>query len=179
MGTAESPVRIGTTADRGCLIQLIGRCTMQHSPSVEELVSQMMLRDQSVRVDIDLHACTYLDSTFLGCLFGLYRRFVQRSQAGPRVRFYASPTTMKALFGPLHLDRILHADEGPAPAAVGPMVPMEPSPADRKSICKHVMECHRRLAETDTPAKTAFTKIADAMEQELAKEPTTERFVHE
>jgi hypothetical protein len=31
------------------------------------------------------------------------------------------------------------------------------------------MECHRRLAETDTPAKVAFTKIADAMERELAQ----------
>jgi hypothetical protein len=31
------------------------------------------------------------------------------------------------------------------------------------------MECHRRLAEMDTPAKAAFTKIADAMERELGE----------
>jgi anti-anti-sigma regulatory factor len=172
MATAGSPIRIGTTAQGDCLIQIVDRATMHHSPSTEQLVVQTLERDPNVSVIIDLTGTTYLDSTFLGCIFGLHRRFIQRKElpsAGqkPRLRIHASPAKLHELYGPLRLDKLIQADPNPAPRPVGATVPMPESPTDHSTICRHVMDCHRRLAEADSPAKAAFVKIADAMEREL------------
>ncbi|HEX8910870.1 MAG TPA: STAS domain-containing protein [Humisphaera sp.] len=164
---SDAPVQIGPTTEGGLLVRLVGRCTMQHSPAVEELVGQSLARDPTVSAWVDLTACTYLDSTFLGCLFGLYRRF--GTGPAPRFHLHIEPAQMKALFGPMRLDKVVRADPAAMPDPAGPLTPIGDAPPDRKALCRHVMECHRRLAETDTPAKVAFTKIADAMEQELAQ----------
>jgi len=167
----DSPAQVATTPQGGCVIRLAGRATMQHSGAVEELVVQTMRRHPATRVAIDLTDCSHLDSTFLGSLFGLYQRFGPDS-AEPRLTLHASPANIKALFGPLKLDRFIRTDPSAAPATSGQWVPLEAAESsDPKSMSRHVMECHRRLAEVDTPARAAFTRIADAMEQELAKQP--------
>ena len=169
---SDSPVQVGTTAAGGCVVRVVGRATMQHSPAAQELVTQTLGRDPTTAVAIDLSGCTYLDSTFLGSVFGLYQRFRLRAADHgdpPRLTVHAPPATMKALFGPLRLDKIIRADPAPPPAVAGPWVPLDPAPPDLHELSRHVMECHRRLAAADTPARAAFTKIADAMEAELAK----------
>lgn len=163
----QSPVQVATTADGGFVIRLTGRATMQHSPAAEELVVRTLEHSPGTRVAIDLSGCDYLDSTFLGSLFGLYSRFGVGEK--PRVRLHAPAATIKKLFGPLKLDKHLVADSGGAPAIRGQWVDLQASDGDKAAMSRHVMECHRRLAEIDTPARAAFIKIADAMERELEK----------
>lgn len=164
---SQSPAEVATTPAGDCVIRLIGRGTMQHSPAVQELVVQTLQRDAATRVAIDLAGCTYLDSTFLGSLFGIYQRYGgERPQA--RLKLHAPAATIKTLFGSLKLDRYIKADPSPAPPTQGTWVPLEAQVTDNPQACsRHVMECHRRLAEMDTPAKAAFAKIADAMERDL------------
>ena len=168
---SESPVYVGTTLVGDCLIRLIGRATMHHSPPLQELAQLILRQPSSIGVALDLTTCTYLDSTFLGCIFGLYRKYGSATDAGDPARFrlYAPASTMKELFGPMRLDRIMKAIDAPAPAAEKDLVALEESPIEKSALTRHVMECHRRLAETDSPAKAAFQKIADAMEKELGE----------
>ena len=161
----QSPVQVATTPDGGCVVRIVGRATMQDSPTAEELVIRTLEHSPTTRVVIDLSGCDYLDSTFLGSLFGLYSRF--GGGPSPRVRFHAPASIIKKLFGPLKLDKHLVADSDNAPAIRGQWVDLPASKGDKASMSRHVMECHRRLAEIDTPARAAFTKIADAMEREL------------
>ncbi|CAA9389230.1 MAG: hypothetical protein AVDCRST_MAG64-1099 [uncultured Phycisphaerae bacterium] len=176
---SDSPVQVAATAAGGCVVQVVGRATMHHSRAAEELVVQTLGRDPAAAVAIDLSGCTHLDSTFLGSVVGLYQRFNLRAGgdaatdhgagAPPRLTVHAPPETVKALFGALRLDKIIRADPGPPPAVAGPWVPLDPAPPDPRELSRHVMACHRRLAAADTPARAAFAKIADAMEQELAR----------
>jgi hypothetical protein len=40
---------------------------------------------------------------------------------------------------------------------------------DKKMLMRHVMECHRALAQVEGPMSAAFLKIAQQIENELAK----------
>lgn len=162
----SSPVQVATTSDGDCVVRLIGRATLQHSPAMEELVVRTVEHSPATHVAIDLTRCDYLDSTFLGSLFGLYSRF-GGGDASARIRIHGSPAVIRKLFGPLKLDKHLKADATPAPAAFGNWVNLSAVEGDKAAMSRHVMECHRRLADIDTPARAAFTKIADAMEREL------------
>lgn len=174
---SDSPVQVGTTATGGCVVRIAGRATMQHSPATEELVVRTLAGDPATTVAVDLTGCTYLDSTFIGSLVGLYQRSrpaadgtsVDGAGTPPRLVLHAPPATVKLLFGALRLDKVIRADPAPAPAVDGPWVPLDPAPPDPRELSRHVMECHRRLAQTDSPARAAFTKIADAMAAELAR----------
>lgn len=166
---AESPVYVATTLVGDCLVRLVGRATLKHSPPLQELAQRILQQPSAVGVALDLTACTYLDSTFLGCIYGLYRKYGSASDAEhpARFRLHAPASIMKELFGPMRLDRIMKATDAPLPAAEKEWVALEESPVEKSALTRHVMECHRRLAETDSPAKAAFQKIADAMEKEL------------
>lgn len=164
-GTSQAPVLVGSAVGGGLLVRLNGRCTMQHSPATESMIHTALQHAPGMSVAIDLEHCTYLDSTFLGCLFGLYRRFGIGPDA--RLRLHAPADRGKALFGPMRLDKVLKVDNAPAPGFIGEAVPLPDAGVDRKTLARHVMDCHRLLAETDTPARAAFLKIAAAMESEL------------
>lgn len=170
---SDSPVQIAPQSTQGgqsgCLIRIAGRATMQHSPAVQELVVQTLDRDPATGVAVDLTDCTYLDSTFLGSLFGLYQRFGHPAGDPPRLTLHAPPATVKALFGPLKLDRVIRTEPDSPAGQAGQWVPLHSAEGDPRTLTQHVMECHRRLAEVDTPARAAFQKIADAMEAELAR----------
>ncbi len=163
----ESPIELATTQSGGCLLRISGRATMHHSPALQELVKQTLQRDPSTTVAIDLNDCTYLDSTFLGNVFGLYQRY--GSGAKPRVKLHAPPQTITLLFGPLKLDKFIRTDSSPAPEPASDWVQLKGTPTDPKEISQHVIDCHRKLAEVESPARAVFKKIADAMEQELAR----------
>src|SRR5438874_2601419 len=83
--------------ENGCVIRIEGRGTMKESPAASGLANRTLSGDSSAVVVIDLSACTYLDSTFLGCLTGLYGRYGH----APSPRFFVagSPEKRKALLG--------------------------------------------------------------------------------
>ena len=58
--------------ESGYLFRVVGRGTMQASPTVQEFVCSAL--DDGADVVLDLSACEYLDSTFLGCLLILDKR---------------------------------------------------------------------------------------------------------
>jgi hypothetical protein len=174
---SDSPVQVGTTEAGGCVVRIAGRAAMLHSPATEELVVRTLAGDPTTTVAIDLAGCTYLDSTFIGSLVGLYQR--SRPAGGGtsdrRGRRVAPPGVPRPAGHGQAAVRRAEAGQGdprrfgPGPGGRGAVGAAGPRPADSRELSRHVMECHRRLAQTDTPARAAFTKIADAMEAELAR----------
>jgi hypothetical protein len=55
----------------------------------------------------------------------------------------------------------------PPPRGQWVTVPIDP--VDQRDLSRHVMECHRVLAQADSPMSGAFAKIADQLERELAQ----------
>lgn len=160
-----SILRIAPTPE-GCCIRMEGEGTMGQSPAARQVALNTMSADPDAVVVFDLSACTYLDSTFLGCLMDVYRRHGR----GPRPRYYiaASIEQRRRLLGPTHLDRLIPMLEV-APEPCGPWVTVRAENLPPRELTRHVMECHQALADSDCPMRGVFQKIATHLERELAK----------
>lgn len=160
-------VSIAPTADGSC-IRVENRGTVRESRIIKSTAAQSLKNDASARVVIDLSACHYADSTFLGCLMDLWKL------AGSSGRFAvaAPPEHRKKLLGMARLDTFIPCLDV-APATCGPAVPLSPAATTPREIFQHVLECHRALAEVDCPMRDVFAKIVAQMERELAQNPPT------
>lgn len=162
--SSTSSVKVGRT-EAGYRVRVEGDGTMRSSPAVHAFVLRS-LEDPSVSgLIIDLSTCVYLDSTFLGCLVDLHKRY--GAAAPPRFQVAAPPATLHRLFGTTRLDRLLKIVPA-APETVGNEVELS---ADENlalpELGRHLLECHRRLAEVDGPNQVAFQRIVDRLEAEL------------
>src|SRR5437764_877285 len=103
-------IRVARTA-AGFLARVEGWGTMRESPLLQGFAGECLDRDASSLV-VDLSACGYLDSTFLGCLVGLHQRFSRGNP--PRFVVAAGPEQRQRLLAPLQLHKVLKViDEAP------------------------------------------------------------------
>ena len=113
---------------------------------------------------VDVSACDHLDSTFLGCLVELQRKVVKQDRT--RFGVHAPPDKAQKLFAATRLDAVLRIVNEP-PQVIGEMVTLPAADPASPDLMRHVMECHRRLAELGGPQQAAFAAIADNLEREL------------
>lgn len=164
---AASVLKVARSGDGYCL-RVEGAGTMRESRAAEEFVSRCVA-DGGEPVAIDLSTCRYLDSTFMGCLIALHRRLNRNPAAAPSVRVAAPSPTCRRAFETARMDTLLAiADE--SPDVSGAWVEL-PAPAleetGREELARHIIECHRQLADLGGPSQVAFRRIADAFEREL------------
>jgi anti-anti-sigma regulatory factor len=164
--TYHSSLLVGRTVG-GYLVRVAGRGTMHESHAVEGFARHLLEDEDTQRIVVDLEGCDYLDSTFLGCLAMLHRRF--NGFKTPRFQVAVSPEKRHRLLGPSCLDRLLPTTEETTTLDVSTFEALveETTP---KSLGRHVMECHRRLAELGGSQQSAFQSIADQMALELGEE---------
>ena len=155
-------LKVAGTAGGYC-IRVEGRGTMRESRSAAEFAAGP-LAEPGVAVVVDLSACDYLDSTFLGCLVDLHRRAGKTNP--PRFRVFAPPEKVRTLLYPMRLDLVFKATPEP-PQVVGEFVTLPAAAPGSPDVMRHVMECHRLLAEVGGPQKAVFAAIADNIEREL------------
>ena len=142
---------------------------MRESPSVREFAGRCLDQHREMTLTIDLFACEYLDSTFLGCLVGLYRR----SHQEPQIQFMvcADRDTVQKLLGSTRLDSIFQCVEA-SPEPVGPWVELSAPNLEKRDFGLHLLECHQRLSELECPAAPAFKAVAEQLARELSQPPT-------
>jgi anti-anti-sigma regulatory factor len=161
---APSVLKVARTPTGYC-IRIEGRGTMRESPAAAEFASKSLEAEGATLV-VDLSACEHLDSTFLGCLVEMRRR---ASRASPsRFAVSAPEDRAKRLLGPTKLDLVLKPTAEP-PQVVGNFVTMPAVDPASPDLMRHVMECHRLLADLGGPQQAAFAAIADNIERELGK----------
>lgn len=128
------------------------------------------LANESCRLTLDLSACDYLDSTFIGCLFELYKQFAH--DAPDRFVLAGTSDHCRSLLGQTQLHKLLRLVEA-APDTKG----FEEVSCDSiapAAFGRHVMESHTRLAEIEGPQQSVFRGIADEMARELKEQDTPE-----
>jgi anti-anti-sigma factor len=150
----------------GYLIRVEGRGTLRESPAVREFACHCLDQQRALTLTFDLFPCEYLDSTFLGCLVGLYRR----SQDEPQLEMTVcgDADTRRRLLGATRLDKLFHCSEI-VPEPAGPWVPLSLPDLEKHEFGKHVLECHQRLSELECPSAAAFKTVADQLARELAQ----------
>jgi anti-anti-sigma regulatory factor len=166
-----SVLRVGRTAS-GFLVQVEGRGTLQESPALQEFAVQSM--DSPIgpsTVVVDLSQCDYVDSTFVGCLLNLNRRF---NQALPhRFQVAAPQDKCQKLLAPNHLHKLLDVTEA-CPEPITAVLEMSRPTLLARDLGRHIMECHRRLAELGGAQAAAFRSIADQLARELSESSVNE-----
>jgi anti-anti-sigma regulatory factor len=164
----ESMLRVGRTAS-GFLVQVEGRGTVSESPALLEFAVQSLDSPQgSGTVVVDLSHCDYLDSTFLGCLVNLHRKYNRTSPH--RFQVAASHDKRQKLLAPTHLSHLLDLTEA-CPEPVSDVLEVSHPILLSADLGRHVMECHRRLAELGGSRAAAFQSIADQLARELGEAP--------
>src|SRR5271154_4867669 len=120
-----SKILVARSADLG-FVKVVGRGSFQNSGCLKAFYQQL-LKDGVTRFVVDLDACTYLDSTFLGILLGLGLKLKDKGNGLLNI-FNASPRNLELLKN-LGLDRLINIEggggssncgRGPTPA-VGPV----------------------------------------------------------
>jgi hypothetical protein len=164
MPHVATSVRVAPT-DTGICVRLGGRCVMGQSQSVLGVARRTLTGGSTVV--LDLTDCTYMDSTCLGMLLELRHLGGGGAVQPPRFQVAGPAEVRKRLLGGPRLDRVVPARDD-LPATVGDWVDV-PVPAEEdRDLARHVMECHKHLAEIDSPMKDAFARIAAQMERELS-----------
>jgi len=107
-----SKILVARSADLG-FIKVVGRGSFQNSGCLKAFYQQL-LKEGVRRFVVDLEACTYLDSTFLGILLGLGLKL---KEAGPNPLHIlkASPRNLELLKN-LGLDRLITIEGTPTPS---------------------------------------------------------------
>jgi anti-anti-sigma factor len=140
---------------QGVAVQVDGAGTMAESQVVYAFAEEI-LKTTTQQVIVNLAACTYLDSTFLGGLVGLLKR--HGSEPG-RFAIYAPAPRRQSLFGVSRLDKILPVEAD---------LPLEArTQMSRDELGRYIADCHRRLAELGGDQAQDFGRVADALEGEL------------
>ena len=149
----------------GYLIRVNGHGTMRESLAVHEFADGF-LGENGVTLTIDLNACQFLDSTFLGCLVSLHKRCEQKTPQGFRVA--ASEQKVKALLEPTRIHTLFSVTED-SEDVVGECVAITSEVQEPRDLGRHIMKCHRQLADIDGPDQDVFQRIADRLARELGE----------
>jgi anti-anti-sigma factor len=163
-----SVLRVGQTAS-GFVIFVEGHRTLDESPAFYEFAAQSLEAELGPStVVVNLSHCDYLDSTFLGCLAGLHRKYNRTMPH--RFLVAASREKSQRLLGPTRLDTLVHVTEV-CPEPIGEVVELSRPILPTADLGRHVMECHRRLAELGGPRAPSFQSIAEQLAGELVEAP--------
>jgi anti-anti-sigma factor len=145
----------------GYLFRIAGRGTMRESPSVRDFVCGAI--EDGADIVLDLSACEYLDSTFLGCLVMLHDR---GKSCDGSFAILADESVREKLLSSVGLHRFLSFTVE-CPDCIGDPVTLNVSALERIEFGQHLLETHRRLAELGGPAAGAFRRVAEELAREL------------
>lgn len=149
--------------------QVEGWGTVRHSLGLRRCAEQH-LADGASALEVDLHECEYLDSTFLGTLVAL-RRSAQRAGAC-RFQLVAPSPACQKLLHQMALDRLFTITcEAAADAGLWTEVAAEAD--DVRAFQRNVVEAHQELAGLEGPAGTAFRAVASSLAQALEDDKST------
>src|SRR5271157_5665222 len=113
-------------------------------------------------VYVDLSACTYMDSTFIGLLVAMDRRLQKGS--GGRLHVTRASAECLDLLRQLGLQDFLVFDAAPAPP---PAEMREIAPAPGRPGADFILRAHQALMDTSEEARKKFGLLRDELERKL------------
>jgi anti-anti-sigma factor len=173
-----SKILVARSANLG-FVKVVGRGSFQNSGCFKSFYEEL-LKDGVKRFVVDLEACSYLDSTFLGILLGLGRQ-VKNAGSGLLHILNASPRNLELLRN-LGLDRLIQID-GRAKAEEVKSAPETsvnlngvtqtelkemPCPVQtREEAAPMILEAHENLMEFDPRNVPKFKDVVEFLREDL------------
>jgi anti-anti-sigma factor len=173
-----SKILVARSANLG-FVKVVGRGSFQNAGCLKAFYEQL-LREGANRFVIDLDACTYLDSTFLGTLLPLGR---QLKSAGHGLHILNVSARNLELLRNLGLDRLIHIDgrSASAPSTAPPrrvdlngvteadLEEMECHVPSREEAAPCILEAHQALMEFDPRNIPKFKDVVEFLREDLGQ----------
>lgn len=163
-----SKILVARSAALG-FIKVVGRGSFQNSGCLKAFYQQL-LKDGVHRFVVDLEACTYLDSTFLGILLGLGLKLKEGGNGLLHI-LNASPRNLELLRN-LGLDRLINIDAAPVPLNGITEKTLEemacPTPT-RQEAAPTILEAHEALMEFDPRNVPKFKDVVEFLREDLGQ----------
>jgi anti-sigma B factor antagonist len=163
-------------------VKVVGRGSFQNAACLKAFYERL-LKDGANRFVVDLDACTYLDSTFLGTLLPLGR---QLKNFGNGLHILNVSARNLELLRNLGLDRLIHIDGRPPGSANGngPAAPRQvdlngvteadleeikcPVPT-REEAAPNILQAHQALMEFDPRNVPKFKDVVEFLREDLGQ----------
>lgn len=179
-----SKILVARSADLG-FVKVVGRGSFQNSGCLKAFYLQL-LKEGVSRFVVDLGACTYLDSTFLGILLGLGLKLKEAGNGLLHI-LNANPRNLELLRN-LGLDRLIHIS-GPGEASGGTAgsanggsgsanlngvkeenLEEMPCPVPtRAEAAPTILEAHENLMEFDPRNVPKFKDVVEFLREDLGQ----------
>ncbi|SRR5260221_5199513 len=163
-----SKILVARSADLG-FIKVVGRGSFQNSGCLKAFYQQL-LKDGVNRFVVDLDACTYLDSTFLGILLGLGLKLKEAGNGLLHI-LNASPRNLELLKN-LGLDRLINIDDSKVKlngVAEGNLEEMACPTPTRAEATPTILEAHVNLMEFDPRNVPKFKDVVEFLREDLGQ----------
>ena len=161
-----SKILVARSANLG-FVKVVGRGSFQNSGCLKTFYLQL-LKDHVDRFVIDLDACTYLDSTFLGILLGLGLK-LKAAGNGLLHILNASPRNVELLKN-LGLDRLINIDAKRTDLNGLPdqkLQALECPVQTKAEAGPTILEAHETLMEFDPRNVPKFKDVVEFLREDL------------
>jgi anti-sigma B factor antagonist len=179
-----SKILVARNADLG-FIKVVGRGSFQNSGCLKAFYQQL-LKDGVRRFVVDLEACTYLDSTFLGILLGLGLKL--KDVGSGLLHIHNANTRNLELLKNLGLDRLISIEgntgsalsdsfrstNGANPGVLNGMKDEQlkemPCPVPTRSeAAPTILEAHENLMDFDPRNVPKFKDVVEFLREDLGQ----------
>jgi anti-anti-sigma factor len=163
-----SKILVARSANLG-YVKVVGRGSFQNAGCLKAFYTKL-LNQKTDRFVVDLDACTYLDSTFLGVLLGLGLKLKMAGNGLLHV-LNASPRNLELLKN-LGLDRLINIDakrtdlNGVPETAYQEMACPVPTKAEAAPT---ILEAHENLMEFDPRNIPKFKDVVEFLREDLGQ----------
>jgi anti-sigma B factor antagonist len=164
-----SKILVARSANLG-FVKVVGRGSFQNSGCFKAFYQQL-LKEHVDRFVVDLDACTYMDSTFLGILLGLGLK-LRAAGNGLLHILNASPRNVELLKN-LGLDRLINIDTKRVEMnGVVPERKLEeiscPTPS-KAEAAPTILEAHEALMEFDPRNVPKFKDVVEFLREDMGQ----------
>ena len=145
-------------------VRVVGKGTHLNSHLLKEYATHVLEKKGSP-FQLDLSACSYMDSTFLGMLAGMGVRRCQ-NQSHP-IRVIGISPRVKGMMEGLGIDHLFEMIDGPVPAAA--LRPMDSRPASPDQKSRDMLEAHETLVAVSSSNEAKFRDVIALLRESAEK----------
>ncbi len=143
-------------------IKAVGQITANNCYLLRKMIFERLEHVPAIRdIFTDLSGCSYMDSTFMGILIGIDKRF--KSVRGKSINIMCPSAECRRLFTSLGIIKLLHVKNN----SVKFPAHMESISSQHKPSVYAILKAHEDLMETSDENKSKFRLLKEILEKKI------------
>jgi anti-sigma B factor antagonist len=166
MNQENSGIQAGE--DNGLVVvRILGKGTHQNSHFLKKYLNHC-LEQKKGKIQIDLSACTYMDSTFLGTLAGLGGKMKEKGL--PPITLANATERVHGMIDALGIGLLFEMKQTGAPVADGKLEDLQKTAVSQDVKAREMLEAHQKLVEVSRENEAKFKDVIALLREEVSKQ---------